>query len=118
MKNVVAKILYSFTASVRPVPLFLSLRHLSRSKIIYVNLVAQKLISLFDPNNIRRRTHKRIKYGYYIFKDADGVIFELNLNEHIDFNLFIFGYFDNTIKYLIKQYLNKQKIFLSTLEQI
>lgn len=105
------KILYSFTASVRPVFIFLLLRHFSKSKIYYLNLVAKKMIALFDPNNIRRRTHKKIKHGYCLFEDADGVIFELNLNEHIDFNIFIFGYFDNTIKCLIKQYLNKQTIF-------
>lgn len=105
------KILYSFTASVRPVFIFVLLRHFGKSKIYYLNLVAKKLIALFDPNNIRRRTHKKIKHGYCLFEDADGVIFELNLNEHIDFNIFIFGYFDNTIKCLIKQYLNKQTIF-------
>jgi FkbM family methyltransferase len=111
VKNTVVKILYSFTASVRPVFIFLLLRHFGKSKIYYLNLVAKKLISLFDPNNIRRRTHKKIKHGNCLFEDADGVIFELNLNEHIDFNMFIFGYFDNTIKCLIKQYLNNQTIF-------
>jgi FkbM family methyltransferase len=84
---------------------------MNKSKILYVNLVAKKLISLFDPNNIRRRTRKKIKFGYYLFEDADGIIFELNLNEHIDFNIFIFGYFDNTIICLIKQFLNNQTIF-------
>lgn len=73
--------------------------------------MGKKLVPLFDPNNIRRRTRKRIKSGYTLFTDIDGNVFELNMNEHIDFNIFIFGYFDNTIKCLIQQFSDKQKLF-------
>jgi len=57
--------------------------------------VLKKLFSFYDPNNVRRHSSISI-YDlpvHSIGRDGERVL--LNLNEHIDYKYFFFGYFDD-----------------------
>ena len=61
----------------------------------------QKIYSFYDPNNIRR--HSSISnYDLRIVSDGkDGERMLLDLNQHIDYKFFFWGYFDDLPKKLI-----------------
>ena len=73
--------------------------------------VLKRLYSFYDPNNLRRssmapRRKKRIisvgKYGERI---------ELDLNEHIDYRYFFFGYFDDFPKATVNRIGSRDEVF-------
>jgi FkbM family methyltransferase len=63
----------------------------------------QKIYSFYDPNNIRR--HSSISnYDLHIVSSGkDGERMSLDLNQHIDYKFFFWGYFDDLPKKLITQ---------------
>jgi FkbM family methyltransferase len=66
---------------------------------------ASKIINSLDPNNIRRNTTSQIADCVYLYKDSSGITYELNLNEHIEYRIFMFGFFDNLVVEFIPKYL-------------
>ena len=70
-----------------------------------VSNLSINLINLFDPNNIRKVSHNQIKENIITFEGYGGSLFKLNLSEHIEYRIYIRGYFDLTVVNFIKKYL-------------
>ena len=84
---------YYFAAIIRFKSIFLVIRFLFKKfpKNIFILL----LINVFDPNAIRRRIRRRIKDTKIKCVTSRGEIYNLNLNEHIDWVTFIYRSFDD-----------------------
>lgn len=71
------------------------------------NLITHRLINLFDPNSIRRKTLSEIKKTQVTLQTSHSTSFNLELNEHVDWVTFINNSFDNLygnlIEYLIRK---------------
>ena len=65
-------------------PLFL----LKFFKFFKNNFIAEKIISVYDPNNIRKKITKKLNNKFIRFFKKK-LIFELNINDHIGYNFFI-----------------------------
>ena len=57
-------------------------------KIFKKNLLIKKIISVYDPNNIRKKIPKKLN-DKYIYLSKKKMIFLLNINDHIGFNFYI-----------------------------
>ncbi len=57
-------------------------------KIFKKNLLIRKIISIYDPNNIRKKIPKKLN-DKYIYLTKKKMIFLLNINDHIGFNFYI-----------------------------
>ena len=70
-------------------------------KILYLKGIFRSsvkyLISIYDPNNIRRRYPGKIKDIKIISSGIYGEIVELHLNQHVDYQYFMKGFFDSTL---------------------
>ncbi len=102
---IVKKCFYSISSRFRYIYLFCVLKKLMVNKNKIISSLAISLINLFDPNNIRKISHNQIKENIITFKGHDGSLFKLNLSEHIEYRIFINGYFDLTVVNFIKKYL-------------
>ncbi len=67
-------------------PLFL----LKFFKFYKNNFIVKKIISVYDPNNIRKKITKKLNNKFIRFFKKK-LIFELNINDHIGYNFFING---------------------------
>jgi len=67
------------------------------------NKLIRLLINLFDPNSIRRKVLLKIKKTEVTFENSEGIRFNLELNEHVDWVTFINNTFDNLYKDLLNQ---------------
>ena len=106
MKNkIIKKGFYSIASRLRHIYLFDIFKNLMVSKHRIVSDFSIDFINLFDPNNIRKISRSKIKENIIIFKGFDGSLFKLNLSEHIDYKIYINGYFDLTVVNFIKKYL-------------
>jgi FkbM family methyltransferase len=70
---------------------------------------SRKLEGIFDPNNIRRRVSVPISKSKVEFKASSGSIFVLNLNDHVDWKMFIQDSF-NLLPYKILQKLKQESL--------
>jgi FkbM family methyltransferase len=61
------------------------------------------IIQLYDPNNIRRRYPGKIKDIRIISSGIYGEIVELHLNQHVDYQYFMKGFFDSTLHEVVKE---------------
>lgn len=94
MKVFVKRLIFGASARIRFVPI------LKLVRVIYVySLLGDRLSSaierVFDPNNIRRRSSSRIVETRVLTKTITESIFELHLNEHIEWKTFVNGDFDS-----------------------
>ena len=75
-------------------------------RIIYKNskkiYLVNKIIRLLDPNNLLKNGFRLNNEIKVIVKDNLKLKYYLDLNEHIDFNIFMIGRFDNTCYSIIK----------------
>ncbi len=65
------------------------------------SVLLNKICNFYDPNNVRRHsnfTHRELRI---VSAGLDGEIMLLDLNQHIDYKFFFFGYFDNLPRKLI-----------------
>jgi FkbM family methyltransferase len=90
---VLKKLTYYFAAILRFKSIFLVIRFLF--SIFPKNIFVLLLINTFDPNAIRKRTLRRIKNTKIKCVTSRGEIYNLNLNEHIDWVTFIYRSFDD-----------------------
>ena len=115
MKNkIIKKGFYSIASRLRHIYLFDIFKKLMVSKHRIVSDFSIDLINLFDPNNIRKISRSKIKENIIIFKGFDGSLFKLNLSEHIDYKIYINGYFDLTVVNFIKKYLGISYFYIKT----
>ena len=103
--KIIKRASYSIAGRFRYIFLFNIFKKLRVSKLKVVREFSTSLINLFDPNNIRKTSYSQIKENIIIFKGYDGSLFKLNLSEHIEYRLYINGYFDLTALNFIKKYL-------------
>ncbi len=105
MKNKIIKtVFYSIASRFRYIFLLNIFKQLMTSKHKIIVNISFNLINLFDPNNIRKISRSKIKENIIVFKGFDGSLFKLNLSEHIDYKIYINGYFDFTVVNFIKKY--------------
>lgn len=109
--KIIKRIFYSIAGRFRYIFLFNIFKKLRVSKLKVVREFSTILINLFDPNNIRKTSFSQIKENIIIFKGYDGSLFKLNLSEHIEYRLYINGYFDLTALNFIKKYLEINSTF-------
>ncbi len=81
-------------------------------KIFKNNLLMKKIISIYDPNNIRKKIPKKLN-DKYISLSKEKLIFDLNINDHIGYNFFINEKWNHIPIKLARQIgFNKDDIFI------
>ena len=71
------------------------------------NILTRLLINLFDPNSIRRKVVSEIKLTQVTLHTSEGIRFNLELNEHVDWVTFINNTFDNLYGNLLEYLISK-----------
>ena len=90
---ILKKFIYDLAAIMRFKSIFLVIRFLFNK--YPNNTVILLLITIFDPNSIRRKSRRSIKNTKIKCVTSRGEIYDLNLNEHIDWVTFIYRMFDD-----------------------
>ena len=71
--------------------------------------ITKKLVSIYDPNNIRRKTGAKIRSKRSIIQGSNGEKFLVDLSDHIDWHLFLNGNFENICIEIIKRLPESEK---------
>ena len=98
-------LLYFFSAKIRFKLILFCVKLLYNLKPS--NIITRSLVNLFDPNSIRRKVLSKINITQVNLQTSEGVKFNLELNEHVDWVTFINNSFDNLYKNLLEYLISK-----------
>jgi FkbM family methyltransferase len=104
----VKTLVYFFTAKVRPVLILKLVRFIIQTELLGSDS-SRKIEGIFDPNNIRRKVSVPISKSKVKYKASSGSIFVLNLNDHVDWKMFIQDSF-NLLPHKILQILKQESL--------
>jgi len=107
MRSIIKVLMASICARFRPLLLLIFIRGASSSSNLFVRNWGKKWLHRFDPDVLRKITSSKITQKSSIFESEYQGKLILELSEHIDYRIFMQGYFDNFI--LENFILNKHK---------